>query len=150
MSANFFGQNRDLNATKVFASPEYAILTVAGGDSASALVQSIQGEYGRRVDSLMIVGDPNVYWGFGNSEGTLSIGRFVGCGAFFKGWQGSKCGLIETISIDAGDGDDCVCGAGGLVFSEAAITSVAFRITAGDTTMGETINMKVADMVAGA
>jgi hypothetical protein len=142
----FFGINREVKADAQFAAPEYAILTTQG--DGGKLVQSIRGEYGRRIDSIAVVGDASVYWGFGNAEGTLNIGRYVGCNGFFSGWKGSKCGIIKTISIDLKEGNECVCGSGGLVFTGAAITSVGFNIAAGETTIQETINLKVADMAA--
>lgn len=142
--ANFFGQNRKVQAAKQFASPEYAIITVSG--ASGKLIQSAQGEFGRRVDSIPVVGDPNVYWAFGNSEGSLNIGRYVGCGGFFEGWGGSKCGIIETMSVTAGAGDDCVCGAGGVVFSSGAVLKVGFQLAAGETTIQESITIKIGDM----
>lgn len=142
--ANFFGQNRKVQAAKQFASPEYAIITLTGGTG--KLIQSARGEFGRRVDSIPVVGDPNVYWGFGNSEGQFTVGRYVGCGGFFEGWSGQNCGIIERMSVDAGSGDDCVCGAGGVAFSNGAIVSVGFNIAAGETTIQETITVKVGDM----
>lgn len=142
--ANFFGQNRKVQAAKQFASPEYAIVTVSGAPG--KLIQSARGEFGRRVDSIPVVGDPNVFWGFGNSEGSFTIGRYVGCGGFFEGWSGSRCGLIESMAIKAGAGDECVCGAGGVSFSNGAIVNVGFNLAAGETTIQESITVKVGDM----
>jgi hypothetical protein len=147
MATGFFGQSRDVKPAKQFAAPEYAILTVAG--DGGQLVQSVRGEFGRRIDSIPVVGDPNVYWGFGNNEGALTVGRYVGCKGFFNGWKGSKCGIIQTISIESGSGDECVCGAGGVIFTGLAIMSVGFTVTAGETTIQETIQMKAADMATG-
>jgi hypothetical protein len=144
---SFFGSSRKVQAAKQFASPEYSILTVSG--SKGQLIQSVRGEFGRRVDSIPVVGDPNVYWGFGNAEGQVTVGRYVGCGGFFEGWRTTKCGIIESIGIKAGDGDDCVCAAGGITFSQGAVLAVSFGLTAGETTIQESIVIKVGDLSVG-
>jgi hypothetical protein len=143
---NFFGQNRTIKADKNFASPEYSALTLSSGGT--EMTQSIQAEFGRRVDSIPVVGDANVYWGFGNSEGQLSIGRYVGCDGFFKGVDGSACGIIQTLNVTNKGGDDCVCGAGGITFTGGAIISLGFQIAAGQTVITESIGIKIGGMSA--
>jgi hypothetical protein len=143
---NFFGQNRQIKAEKNFASPEYSSLTLSGGGT--ELTQSVAAEFGRRVDSIPVVGDPNVYWGFGNSEGQLTLGRYVGCDGFFKGVNGDACGIIQTLKVEGKQGDDCVCGAGGVTFSSGAILSLGFQIAAGQTVITESISIKIGSMSA--
>lgn len=138
---NILGQNRTVKASKQFASPEYFNLTGVGG---KGLVQQVRAAYARRIDSLYVVGDTSVYWGFQGGEGTLSISRFVGS-SFFSGNSGSQCGIITNV-IGAVDGSDCSAGGARITFDQLALQDIGFQVTAGETTIMETLTYKVGNL----
>ncbi len=138
---NIIGQNRTAKAAKQFASPEFFSLTGVGG---RGLIQQIRASYARRIDSLYVVGDSSVYWGFQGGEGALSISRFVGK-EFFTGTSGSECGIISTVIGNVG-GNDCHAAGAKVTFSQLALLDVGFSVSAGETTIIETMNFKVGNL----
>lgn len=138
---NIIGQNRTVKAAKQFASPEYFKITGLGG---RGLVQQVRAAFARRIDSIYVVGDSSVYWGFQGGEGSLSLSRFVG-NAFFQGAGGSACGIISSVTGQV-DGSECTTGGAKVTFEQLALTDVGFQVTAGETTIVETLNYKVGNL----
>lgn len=138
---NILGQNRVVKAAKQFASPEYFSITGLGG---KGLVQQVRAAYARRIESIYVVGDTSVYWGFQGGEGSLSISRFVG-NAFFPGAGGSSCGIISSV-IGGVTGSDCSAGGAKITFEQLALSDIGFQVTAGETTIVETLNYKVGNL----
>ena len=138
---NIIGQNRTVKAAKQFASPEYFSITGVGG---RGLIQQVRAAFARRIDSIYVVGDTSVYWGFQGGEGSLSISRFVGSG-FFSGAGGSACGIIQSV-IGGVQGSDCSAGGAKVTFEQLALQDVGFQVTAGETTIVETLNYKVGNL----
>jgi hypothetical protein len=138
---NILGKNRTVKATKQFASPEYFSLTGVGG---RGLVQQVRAAFARRIDSIYVVGDTSVYWGFQGGEGSLSISRFVGT-AFFSGSGGSACGIISSVTGGV-TGSECSAGGAKVTFEQLALQDVGFQVTAGETTIVETLNYKVGNL----
>jgi hypothetical protein len=136
---SIFGTTRTKPAFGRVASSEYAIINVGGN---TELLQSVNGQYGRQVQTYYEIGTPNVNWVPGSEEGSLSISRLVGKGGFFDGWQGNECGVISPVSINLSGGPCIAVARGGLQFQDAMIVSVAFQIA---TTPGimESMEMKI-------
>lgn len=136
--STLFGQNRSIKPAKQFASPEYFSMTGLGG---RGLIQQVSAQYGRKIESIYVVGDTSVYWGFQGGEGTLQVSRFVG-NQFFAGADGSECGIISSV-IGNVAGSDCSIGGAKVTFQQLALIDVGFQVTAGATTIAETLNYKV-------
>lgn len=138
---NILGQNRTAKAAKQFASPEFFSLTGVGG---RGLIQQVRASYARRIDSIYVVGDSSVYWGFQGGEGSLSVSRFVG-NSFFSGASGTECGIISSVIGNVG-GNDCHAAGAKVTFEQLALLDVGFQVTAGETTIVESLNFKVGNL----
>lgn len=136
---SIFGTTRTKPATGRIASSEYALINVGGQ---TELIQSVEGQYGRQIESYHEIGSPNVAWVSGVEEGSLSISRLVGAAGFFEGWAGDECGIIKPVSINLGGGPCVAVASGGLQFQDAMIESVGFQLR---TTPGitESIRLKI-------
>lgn len=137
---SIFNTARTKPATGRIASSQYAVITVGGN---SELIQTVQGTYGRTVESYYEIGSTNVMWVPGSEEGTLGIGRLIGNAGFFSGWEGNECGIISPIAINL-SGGPCVAQAkGGLQFQDAMVVSVSFTMQAASPGITEDIQLKV-------
>lgn len=139
--SDIFGNNRSIKPTEQFASPEYFTL---GSPLGSGLVQQVQAAYGRKVDSIYVVGDTSVYWGYQGAEGSLRVSRYVGK-SFFEGVRGTTCGVISSINGSV-EGSECTAGGARVTFQTLALLDVGFSVQAGATTIGETLNFKVGSL----
>lgn len=141
-----FNTNREVRASGRVASSEYAIVTVGGR---SELGQSIQGTYGRQIQTIHELGSTGVIWVPGFESGTLNFRRLVGSKGFFSGWTGTACGVINPVSIDLGGGGCVAVASGGLRFSEAMIESFDFSMSAQAVEITEGVSMKIGAMYKG-
>ena len=141
-----FNTTREVKASGRVASSEYAIVTVGGR---SELGQSIQGTYGRQIQTIHELGSTGVIWVPGFESGTLNFRRLVGSKGFFSGWTGTACGVINPVSIDLGGGPCVAVASGGLRFSEAIIESFEFQLNSQQVEITEGIAMRVGAMSRG-
>lgn len=137
---SIFGTSRTKPAIGRLASSQYAIITVGGN---SELVQSVNGQYGRTIQSFYEIGSPNVMWVPGPEEGSLDIGRLIGSRGFFSGWTGGECGVIKPVAINLGGGPCVASGGGGLQFQDAMVENVGFQMNAGNPGITESIKLKI-------
>jgi hypothetical protein len=146
---SFFGKNRKIKSTEKFASPDYVKISIAGSSGTeSGLANSVRGQINQTVTDLYVIGEPTVFFSDGPVTGTLTVGRYAGCGRLFSGLGGgSACGFIQSIQLnESGGGDGCSCGGVSATFEGAKLTSVGFEITAGQTFISETVEFKIADI----
>jgi hypothetical protein len=140
---SIFNTQRTAAATGRVASADYALVTVAGR---SELVQSIQGQYGRRIESFHEVGSPNVNYVPGHEEGTLQIQRLVGKLGFFDGWTGDNCGVIRPVAVTLQGGPCVAVAAGGIQCSDTIVESVSFQFGSTGPSITESVSMRVGTM----
>jgi len=136
---SIFNTTRNKPALGRVASSEYALINVGGR---TELIQSVQGSYGRQVQSYHEVGTPNVAWVSGSEEGALQIQRLVGKNGFFDGWTGDTCGIIKPVAINLSGGPCVAVATGGLQFHDAIVESVSFQLAV-TPAITESVSIKV-------
>lgn len=147
--ADIFGYNRTGQPFAQITSSEFAIISLGTGGGGS-LMQSISGSYQQDLRPFFSIGDPNLYWVGGFAQGQVDFERAVSNRGFFNGLKGN-CGVISSLSINAGQGQRCATAGGGgsggtLAFGGVVLQSVRFRIQAGQSEVIEGASLRVSDM----
>jgi hypothetical protein len=147
--ADIFGYEKPISSSGQVASADFALITVGGKNS---LVQDVGVNYAQRVEEVTQVGDSQIYWLPGRTQGSLSITKLVGTGKFFEGWGLENCGVIASASVSlrgGGGGSKCaLSGTGTLSFAGAVAESFSVKLGAQQQTIAESINIKIASLSA--
>jgi hypothetical protein len=130
MPQDFFGYDRTVGSTNVIASAE--ALVVSGGGIGSDLMQEVNMTYGQTIRPLFAVGNSNIYFVGGQSQGQLAFRRLSACGSMLKG-LGGNCGRLgASISLAAGgSGTSCFCAPGGATLGDPVLQNVSVNVRAG-------------------
>jgi len=145
MADIFTYEHQDRNGGQV-ASSDYAVVSI--GTNRNALTQSVDVQYGQKIEEVTQVGSTQIYWMPGRPSGTVTIKALVGKGGFFQGWKNKKCGVIAnaTVRLDAGK-----CGFGGagkMTFRGGIIESVNSQINTQQQTIAHGATIKIASLEA--
>lgn len=149
--ADIFGYNRTGQPFAQIVSSEFAIVSL-GTSGSGNLLQSLSASYQQDLRPFFSIGDPNLYWVAGFPQGQVDFERAVSSQGFFSGLKGN-CGIINSISINAGGGQRCASaggsgGGGTVAFGGAIVQSVRLRLQAGQTEVVEGASIRVSDLQA--
>jgi hypothetical protein len=140
-----FGYENNVKNSGSIASAQFAHITT--GDR-QALVQQVTVNYGQQIDTVTVVGDPNIYWVPGKPSGTLDVTKLVGADGFFQGWKGNTCGKINNLAVSV-DGTHCgFTGSGNMTFSGGIIARLSVTLGSGALTIAETCSIQIASLSA--
>ena len=146
--ADIFGYNRTGNSFAQIVSSEYATVSIGSGGKGN-LLQSFQASYQQDLRPFFSIGDPNLYWVSGFPQGQVDFERAVAGSGFFEGLKGN-CGIINNVTVNATQGQQCAEGGGGgsVAFGGAIVQAVRFSMRAGQTEVIEGATIRVTNMQA--
>ena len=139
-----FGYENTVKSNGQIASSEFAIISMGSGAAEQALVQSISSDYSQQIDTVLSVGDSNIYWVPGRPLGSINISKLVGAGGFFSGWRGTECGRIDNMSVNVDDGRCGFNGKGNLTFNGGIVERLSVTLGNTQRTIAETATIRVA------
>lgn len=142
---DFFGYNRTALTQGQIASSEFSVVTVG---TVQNLVQQIMLNYGQDIRTVYEVGNPNIYWVPGHPEGRMDCSSLVGPNGFFAGWTGTKCGVINNLSITGGPGQ-CGYSTGAVAarFGGGILERVSASISAAALEIAQSASVRVATLL---
>lgn len=127
MATDIFGYNKDIRSSGIMTS-EYVSVDIGG--TGVGLGQSVDANYSQTIQPRYVLGSSVVYFLGGQSQGTVTVGRYVGESGLGNFPEGG-CGRRTSVAI-GGTGDACFSGGSGkLTFSDAIFQSVGFAAQAG-------------------
>lgn len=143
---DFFGYNKTVAPIGQIVTSEFASVSANGQMS---LVQSVQMQYNRNINSMFEAGSSTIYYIGGNSEGHISLNAAVGKSGFFKNFRNlqASCGQVTPMTIDLLTGGACsVGGTGGVSFTGALAEGFSIAYQAGPVAVTEGATIRVASM----
>jgi hypothetical protein len=147
MAKDFLSYERQTKSKEIFSS-DFA--TVSFGDEKARLVQSVQGNYGHRVEPRYEAGSSALYWVNGQPSGTVNINRLVGTKGWFAGLRDANiaCALFKPITVKLdGDGNcDLTAEEDTIKMEDVILQNVAFNFSAGGLDVTESLSFQVSKM----
>lgn len=140
---DFFGLDKTIEANQQIITSEFASLSAGGLVS---LVQSVNMNYSRQLQTMFEAGSSTVFYISGNSEGQLSMNAAVGVSGFFTNFNNlaAKCGAIDKVSIDLLPSGACSVGTtGGVTFSGALAEGFQVAFQAGPVAVTEGATIRI-------
>lgn len=142
-----FGYEKTIAAAGSIISAQFAQLSIG---SRVALVQNVQGEYGREIRTMLESGSSNIYFIDGNSQGSITVSAAVGGQGFLSAISGAlaKCGSVDSLAVDLKAGNKCAASAagGGITFAGGQIEKMSFTFATGLDAVTESFSIRVASM----
>lgn len=142
---DILGYDRTARSSGEIASSEFAAITIGTRQS---LVQNVNVSYQQQIETVLEVGDTNVYWVPGRAQGNIQMSKLVGAGGFFNGLRDTDCGRIDPISVNVAGGRCGYVGQGQLRFDGGIIESFGMSMSAAQLQIMQTTNIRVASMSA--
>lgn len=145
MADIFTYQHRDRNNGQV-ASSDYAVVSI--GNKQNALTQSVDVNYGQKIEEVTQVGSTQIYWMPGRPSGTITIQALVGKGGFFAGWKNQKCGVIANSTVRLNKSRCGFAGGGKMTFRGGIVESVTAQLNTQRQTIVHGATIKIASLSA--
>lgn len=142
---DIFNYNRNTQATAQIASSEFARITLGG---ATNLMQQFQLQYGQQIETVLVLGDSNIYWVPGRPQGIINAGNLVGANGFFEGLRDTQCGKLTPINVTLDGGRCQVSSKGSLDFDAGIIESFSLSMSAQSMQITQGVSVRVASMRA--
>jgi hypothetical protein len=147
MAEDFLGYDRTTSSKEIL-SADFA--TISFGDEKARLVQSVQGQYGHKVEPRFEAGSSTLYWVNGQPQGNVSMGRVVGTKGWFHEFVGADaaCALFKPVTVRL-DGDnlcDLDIENGSIKMEDVILQNISFSFSAGQLSISENVTMLVSKM----
>jgi len=141
--ADIFGYNRTIQEDSIVSS-DFAKITVGTN---MGLIQQFNATYQRRIEPRFEVGSSDLYWVHGQPQGQIQVQKLVGTDGILGGINLTRCGKINSISINIKPGSACAPGgSGGISFDGAMIQSVNFTAQASNLDISTGLTILCAEM----
>ena len=137
--ADIFGYNQEVKAGEIVASKDVIVQIDSGR---TALVQTVNGNYGHTVSPQFEIGSSTMYLVNGQPQGSLDMQTFVGKSGWIEGLLSGKpaCGDLSSLQFTISN-TDCNLSVGKpiLRFESALATSYSFSIMSGQLTVTQSV-----------